>query len=76
MCSSCSWGGRILLPAYSSRSLLYDNGLLSRCFALLSTDGGETWRRVPTAGNGPPLGGRWCNENHGETIVPFLKQHH
>ena len=56
--------GRLLIPGYYSTMPLYDNGLATSSFVLLSDDHGATWREsrdVPN-GLGGVLAGRAGNE--------------
>lgn len=57
--------GRLVVPMYASWAPVYDNGvLLSSAMAMLSDDGGRTWRTSPAVPNGflGPLRGRAGNE--------------
>ena len=44
--------GRLIVPAYFSKSLVYDNGLLSSTFIMYSDDHGETWQNSAAVSNG------------------------
>jgi sialidase-1 len=56
--------GRLLIPAYYSTMPIYDNGLATSNFVLLSDDHGATWRESRDVPNGPGglLAGRAGNE--------------
>lgn len=60
-----SSSGRLLVPAYYSTSIIYDNGLLTSAYVMYSDDHGVTWKNSNRVRNAPFafLSGILGNEN-------------